>query len=140
MKSFLRWSLIIVVVLAVSIYFGYCINIITKNKSSNIGGEVKLATNSTEEDKSVATSSGENVISPNSSVPSNENGQEEHYILKEYDGCVAIYRMISEDEIVLEDVTDIITKYLTEEDLIDLKDGISVVGIEELTHTLEDFE
>ena len=137
MKRFFVLSFVILIITVLAVSIGVYLNHAIKGKASDIGGDVVLAEDNNEV---VTTSSSENVISPNDEVNSNKEDDAERYILKENDGCIAIYRMLNENEFVLEDVTDILTKYLSEEDLIDLKDGISVVGIENLTHMLEDFE
>ncbi len=64
----------------------------------------------------------------------------EHYMLRDNDGIIAIYEINDNGEESLLDETEIATEYLTESDLLNIKDGIEVNGIEELNKVLEDFE
>lgn len=64
----------------------------------------------------------------------------EHYVLKEKDGIIAIYKINgSGNEILLEE-TGISTEYLTQTDLIKIKQGIEVYGKENLNSIIEDYE
>lgn len=66
---------------------------------------------------------------------------EEHYLVKDVDGFVTIYAMDNEDEIrELVKVTEIETKYLTETDQENLKEGIKIYTGEKLNKIIEDFE
>lgn len=65
----------------------------------------------------------------------------EHYLVKDVDGVVTIYNMDNEDKINdLIEITEIETKYLTETDQEDLKQGIRVYTEQKLNKLLEDFE
>lgn len=64
----------------------------------------------------------------------------EHYILKELEGCIAIYSLDEEEKETLKEKTAIITTYLPEEDVSRLKEGIRVDGIDKLNKALEDYE
>lgn len=64
----------------------------------------------------------------------------EHYVLKEKDGNIAIYRLDENNKEELQDITDIPTKYLEDEDLERIKEGIFINTKKELNKTLEDFE
>ncbi len=64
----------------------------------------------------------------------------EHYILKELEGCIAIYSLDEEEKETLKEKTAIITTYLPEEDLNRLKEGIRVDGTDKLNKALEDYE
>jgi len=68
-----------------------------------------------------------------------EDTCKEHYILKEKNGKINIYVETDEGEKLYEE-TDISVEYLTETDLIKIKDGLQVYGKEELNKVLEDFE
>jgi len=68
-----------------------------------------------------------------------EDTCKEHYILKEKSGKINIYVETDEGEKLYEE-TDISVEYLTETDLIKIKDGLQVYGKEELNKVLEDFE
>ena len=65
---------------------------------------------------------------------------DEHYVLKEKDGNIAIYKLDENKNEKYIETTDISTKYLTEEDLNKIKDGIFVYSKKELNIALEDFE
>ena len=132
-------TILLIATFILSIFAGYFISSMRNNAEKEYLAEMKLAENTTNE--TVTTSSAENIISPKSG----ENNEEVvdnniKYMLKEYNGCIAVYRIEEGNEPVLEDATDILTKYLPEEDLMQLQNGITVVGIDELTHLLEDFE
>lgn len=65
----------------------------------------------------------------------------EHYLVKDVDGIVTIYNMDNEDKInEIIKTTEIETKYLTETDQEDLKEGIKVYTQQKLNKLLEDFE
>ena len=64
----------------------------------------------------------------------------EHYILKEKDGYIAIYNIDEEGNENLEEITQIVTSYLPKEDEINLIEGIKVEGRQQLNATLEDYE
>lgn len=64
----------------------------------------------------------------------------EHYVLREKNGIIAIYKIdINGDETILEE-TGIYTEYLTQTDLIKIKQGIEVYGKENLNSLIEDYE
>ena len=65
---------------------------------------------------------------------------DEHYIVKEHNGVLGIYRLnTNEDEVFVKD-TEIQTQYLPEIDILKLKEGIVAIGQAELNSVLEDFE
>ncbi|MCI9016600.1 MAG: hypothetical protein HFJ53_05515 [Clostridia bacterium] len=64
----------------------------------------------------------------------------EHYILREKDGIIAIYSIDKDGNEILKEETEIVTQYLTDTDLIKIKNGIYVFGEEELNAILEDYE
>ena len=63
----------------------------------------------------------------------------EHYIVKEKDGKVVIYIKNGDEEEILEQ-TDTTTNYLTETDKVNMKNGIEVIGKQNLNQLIEDFE
>ena len=66
---------------------------------------------------------------------------EEHFLIKDVDGFVTIYAMDNEEKIrELVKVTEIETKYLTETDQENLKEGIKVYTGQKLNKIIEDFE
>ena len=65
---------------------------------------------------------------------------DEHYIIREQEGNVAIYNLDKDNKENLVELTEIAIKYLTEQDQINLQQGIKAIGKEELNSVLEDFE
>lgn len=63
-----------------------------------------------------------------------------HYILRECNGVVAIYVLNSEGEEVFKEETSIGIEYLTETDLLSIRQGMQIYGDEKLNSFLEDFE
>lgn len=64
----------------------------------------------------------------------------EHYIIKENNGYIAIYTIDSFGKEILQETTEIVTAYLPETDRARLKEGIKVEGQENLNATIEDYE
>lgn len=62
------------------------------------------------------------------------------YIIKEKDGNIAVFKLDNEGREALYDVTSIEVQYLPETDLMQLRDGIKVNGLEKLNKIIEDFE
>ena len=70
-----------------------------------------------------------------------EEGQcNEHYLVKDEDGNVVIYKILSDGTEEIYQNTGISTEYLTETDRINLRDGVRVYGKENLNSMIEDFE
>ena len=65
---------------------------------------------------------------------------DEHYIIKDNNGYVAIYRVDSFGKESLKETTEIVTSYLPETDRAKLKEGIQAIGKEELNAHIEDYE
>ena len=64
----------------------------------------------------------------------------EHYIIKEENDKIVIYRINEEGEEEIYETTEIAVDYLTEDDKENIKNGIKVNGQEELNQLIEDFE
>ncbi|MFR2534072.1 MAG: BofC C-terminal domain-containing protein [Clostridia bacterium] len=64
----------------------------------------------------------------------------EHYLIKENNGYVAVYYLDEQGNETLKETTSIVMNYLPETDIERLKQGIKVVGDEQLNATLEDYE
>lgn len=64
----------------------------------------------------------------------------EHYVLRELNGYVAIYTVDELGKEILKQTTEIVIQYLPEADKESLKNGIKVNGEENLNATLEDYE
>lgn len=65
---------------------------------------------------------------------------DEDYIIREKDGNIVIFKLDNKGREILYDTTSIESQYLPETDLIQLKDGIKVNGLEKLNQIIEDFE
>lgn len=65
---------------------------------------------------------------------------DEHYIIRDVDGTVVVYNIDDEKNENLYAVTEILTKYLPKEDEEKLKQGICIVGKENLFNLLQDYE
>lgn len=65
---------------------------------------------------------------------------DEHYLLKDKEGYVTIYKLDENNNAKVFRTTEISTDYLAEEDLKQIKNGIKVYTEKELNKTLEDFE
>lgn len=64
----------------------------------------------------------------------------EHFILREEDNKIIIYKINDKKEEEIYEKTEISVDYLTDEDKKNIKDGIKVNGIQELNQLIEDFE
>lgn len=64
----------------------------------------------------------------------------EHYIVKDKEGKVVIYKLLEDGTEKEYEVTDISTEYITDTDKINMKNGINVNGKQELNQLIEDFE
>lgn len=64
----------------------------------------------------------------------------EHYVLREKDGIIAVYQIHEDNTETLKEETGIAVEYLTDIDKIRLEEGIRIYGEEELNSTLEDYE
>ena len=70
-----------------------------------------------------------------------EEGQcNEHYIIKDENSNIIIYRVLNDGAEEVYQNTGISTEYLPETDRINLKAGVKVFGIENLNSIIEDFE
>lgn len=64
----------------------------------------------------------------------------EHYMLRDVDGKINIYKLDEIGNETLMDETDIATEFLTNTDKINMENGLIVYGKESLNKLLEDFE
>lgn len=69
-----------------------------------------------------------------------EGSCNQHYVLREKDGKIAIYNITDLGKEELKEITNISIEYLTEDDLLRLNGGIMAYGQEELNSIIEDFE
>ena len=65
---------------------------------------------------------------------------DQHYILREKDGYIAVYWVNKDGKESLKEVTGIATEYLTQNDLMEIEEGICVYGLQELNSKIEDYE
>lgn len=70
-----------------------------------------------------------------------EEGQcNEHYIIRDENSNIVIYKVLNDGTEEVYQNTGISTEYLPETDIINLKAGVKVFGIENLNSIIEDFE
>lgn len=65
---------------------------------------------------------------------------DEHYLVKDKDGKVIVYKILEDGKEQETESIDISTEYLTETDKINMKNGIRVNGKKNLNQLIEDFE
>ena len=63
-----------------------------------------------------------------------------HYVVREHGEVLGIYTTDETGQETWKEDTDIATRYLTEEDLIKVQEGIKAIGDDQLHSVLEDFE
>ena len=64
----------------------------------------------------------------------------EHYLLRDSNGVIAIYKIDNNGNEILVEPTEISTRYIPEIDKDKLKKGVRLNGREELNAYIEDFE
>ena len=64
----------------------------------------------------------------------------EHYMLKEKDGNIAVFKLDENNKQIFLEKTEIATEYLPKEDLENIEKGILIYTKKELNKRLEDFE
>ncbi len=64
----------------------------------------------------------------------------EHYVVKDNNGKVVVYRKTKNEKEEFIEETDIATDYLPETDKINMKKGIEVIGKQNLNQLIEDYE
>ena len=64
----------------------------------------------------------------------------EHYIVKDVNGIVTVFRVLADGTEEEYQVTDIATEYLTDNDKIEMEKGIKVNGKQNLNQLIEDYE
>lgn len=64
----------------------------------------------------------------------------EHFLLKDQEGYIAIYKLDENNNAEFFQTTEISTDYLAEKDLTEIQNGIRIYTEKELNKTLEDFE
>ena len=64
----------------------------------------------------------------------------EHYILRDDEGMITVYLVDENNKEKLYERTSIPTQYLTQTDLLNLKNGVRIYGREKLNSMLEDYE
>lgn len=139
-KVFLSIGIIIILIVGIEIF-----NLSQKKESEDnniVKNEVNILSSEFVNDDCVNewedySKTVEEEIKETSSVLNDEN---RHYILRAENEVVNIYYLNEDDEEILYKVTDISIKYLSDEDRVELKKGIEVVGIEKMNQLLEDFE
>lgn len=64
----------------------------------------------------------------------------EHFLVKDHNGYIAIYHIKDDDNFELIETTGIATKYLSQIDMNELENGVTLYGKEKLNAYIEDFE
>lgn len=64
----------------------------------------------------------------------------EHYLVKENEGIISVYKVTNNGETILMENTEIEIGYLPDIDRMNLKNGVKIIGKEELNSYLENFE
>lgn len=64
----------------------------------------------------------------------------EHFIVKDKEGIVTIFRKLEDGNEIEYETTEIATEYLTDTDKINMEKGIEVNGIQNLNQLIENFE
>lgn len=64
----------------------------------------------------------------------------QHFILRSDNGMIVVYKINENNEEEVYEETEISVEYLTEKDKLEIENGISVNGVEELNQLIEDFE
>ena len=120
------------------VYYGKCNHIIEKKQTIE-----EAQVNMTEEEIKTKFSDWElQKFTPTEIVLYKEVDEfcNEHYVLREKDGYIAIFKIDENNNETLIEITDIPTEYLTEQDLENIQNGITIYGKKELNKAIEDFE
>lgn len=64
----------------------------------------------------------------------------QHYFVQEHNGVIGIYKTDENGVKTLKKDTEILTQYLPEEDIVNLKKGVKIIGDTKLVEFLEDYE
>lgn len=142
-KIFLAIGLIVIIVIGIEVF-----NILKNKENQNIEENNNIIENKTELSSKYITDDCLNewedysltVQEEMQEANQNLNDENRHYILRAKDDVINVYYINEKDEEVLYRVTDISTKYLADEDVIELENGIDIYGSQELNQLLEDFE
>ena len=79
----------------------------------------------------------EEIIKTNAAL---DKGNKDHYVLKDNDGKILIYKINDQGKEELYEETEISTEYLPEADKKLINDGLKVEGREKLNEIIESFE
>ena len=112
----------------------------TNQEEVKVGEEIvdeEIYDDCTDEWESIKQSQEDKTLQVNSNY---EKGNKNKYILREYEGVIAVYKINENGEEEQYDVTDIAVNYLAQEDQENLRNGITAEGEESLNQLLEDFE
>ena len=135
-----KWIIILIVgaiILGISVFVTIAIINRDNTKNLDMSTQKQLANNMEENEniQIISTLASENVISPKDIIEDNEV-----YILREYEGYIVVYKVEENGKEVLIKNTGVVTRYLPEADLLELRDGIKLIGRENLNARLEDYE
>lgn len=124
------WVIGVIVVMGIML-FNFISNFTNNNNQKNINISEKSENN-------VNENLNENIEIVTTSAKKEE--KDTIYIIKEYNGKIAIYVLEDDGKEYLRETTEIVTKYLPDLDRKKLEIGIRVTGKEELNKVLEDYE
>lgn len=137
MKRFIIFTIIIILIFALSIYIGTKLRL---PKVDEIIQQDESISSTKEDDKKEERIEKENKIEEIEPAVSEEKTNKEHYVLRESGKSVKVYSIDSNEKEELYMTTNIATEYLPETDKVSLKEGIHVYSQSELYEILQDFE
>lgn len=137
MKGFIIFTIIIILIFALSIYIGTKLRL---PKVDEIIQQDESISSTKEDDKKEERIEKENKIEEIEPAVSEEKTNKEHYVLRESGKSVKVYSIDSNEKEELYMTTNIATEYLPETDKVSLKEGIHVYSQSELYEILQDFE
>ena len=135
MKRFIIFTIIIILIFALSIYIGTKLKL--PKVDEIIQEEESISSTKTEENKEEKE---ETVINEIEQTISEEETNNEHYVLREVDKLIKVYSIDNNEKEELYMNTNIATEYLPETDKASLEQGIHVYSKGELNEILQDFE
>lgn len=135
MKKFIIFTIIIILIFALSIYIGTKLKL--PKVDEIIQEEESISSTKTEENKEEKE---ETVINEIEQTISEEETNNEHYVLREVDKLIKVYSIDNNEKEELYMNTNIATEYLPETDKASLEQGIHVYSKGELNEILQDFE
>lgn len=139
MKKFIIFTIIIILIFALSIYIGTKLKLPKVDEIIQEDGSIGSAE---QEKKREEKQKEERKIEINEIEPavSEEETNKEHYVLREVEKQIKVYSIDDNEKEELYMNTNIATEYLPETDKAGLEQGIHVYSKGELNEILQDFE